>query len=312
MYTNMQPSGNRTYKDRLFRLLFSDKQTLLELYNALNQTHYKDPEDLELTTLDDVLYMKMKNDVSMLISSHLCLYEHQSTFNPNMPLRGLLYFAELYRQIAGSKHLYSTRLIPLPTPVYFVFYNGNQDIGEEKVLRLSDAFQHGNEQSKMELEAHMININYGHNKELMEQCRTLRDYSILVNKIKSYGKVMELTQAIGQAIEECIAEGVLRDFLMKRRSEVVNSLLTEYDEERVLADLSREFYEDGESAGIQKGLLKGIQKGFQEGIPQGENKKLTEQIQKKLQKNKTAEQIADELEEPLAHIQELIARIQIL
>ena len=123
---------------------------------------------------------------------------------------------------------------------------------------------------------------------------------------------MELTQAIGQAIEECIAEGVLRDFLMKRRSEVVNSLLTEYDEERVLADLSREFYEDGESAGIQKGLLKGIQKGFQEGIPQGENKKLTEQIQKKLQKNKTAEQIADELEEPLAHIQELIARIQIL
>ena len=312
MYTNMQPSGNRTYKDRLFRLLFSDKQTLLELYNALNQTHYTDPEDLELTTLDDVLYIKMKNDVSMLISSHLCLYEHQSTLNPNMPLLGLLYFAELYRQIAGSKHLYSTRLISLPTPVYFVFYNGNQEIGEEKVLKLSDTFQHGNEQSKMELEAHMININYGHNRELMEQCRTLRDYSILVNKIKSYGKAMELTQAIGQAIEECIAEGVLRDFLMKRRSEVVNSLLTEYDEERVLADLSREFYEDGESAGIQKGLLKGIQKGFQEGIPQGENKKLTEQIQKKLQKNKTAEQIADELEEPLAHIQELIARIQIL
>lgn len=296
MYTNMQPSGNRTYKDRLFRLLFSDKQTLLELYNALNQTHYTDPEDLELTTLDDVLYMKMKNDVSMLISSHLCLYEHQSTFNPNMPLRGLLYFAELYRQIAGSKHLYSTRLISLPTPVYFVFYNGNQEIGEEKVLKLSDAFQHSNEQSKMELEAHMININYGHNRELMEQCRTLRDYSILVNKIKSYGQTMDLTKAIGQAIEECIAEGVLHDFLMKRRSEVVNSLLTEYDEERVLADLSREFYEDGESAGIQK----------------GENKKLNDLIRKKLKKNKTAEQIADELEEPLAHIQELIARIQIL
>ena len=312
MYTNMQLSGKRTYKDRLFRLLFSDKQTLLELYNALNQTHYTDPEDLELTTLDDVLYMKMKNDVSMLISSHLCLYEHQSTLNPNMPLRGLLYFAELYRQIAGSKHLYSTRLISLPTPVYFVFYNGNQEIGEEKVLRLSDAFQHGNEHSKMELEAHMININYGHNRELMEQCRTLRDYSILVSKIKFYGQTMDLTGAIRQAIEECIAEGVLRDFLMKRRSEVVNSLLTEYDEERVLADLSREFYEDGESAGIQKGLLKGIQKGLQEGIPQGENKKLTEQIQKKLQKNKTAEQIADELEEPLAHIQGLIARIQIL
>ena len=238
----------------------------------------------------------MKNDVSMLISSHLCLYEHQSTFNPNMPLRGLLYFAELYRQIAGSKHLYSTRLISLPTPVYFVFYNGNQEIGEEKVLKLSDAFQHSNEQSKMELEAHMININYGHNRELMEQCRTLRDYSILVNKIKSYGQTMDLTKAIGQAIEECIAEGVLHDFLMKRRSEVVNSLLTEYDEERVLADLSREFYEDGESAGIQK----------------GENKKLNDLIRKKLKKNKTAEQIADELEEPLAHIQELIARIQIL
>lgn len=104
MQTTAKPKGNRKYKDRLFRLLFSDKQSLLELYNALNQTSYTNPDDLEITTLDDVLYMKMKNDVSILLDDYLSLYEHQSTFNPNMPLRGLLYFADLYRQLFGMRN----------------------------------------------------------------------------------------------------------------------------------------------------------------------------------------------------------------
>ena len=152
MQTTMTPKGNRKYKDRLFRLLFSDKQSLLELYNALNKTSYKNPDDLEITTLDDVLYMKMKNDVSILLDDYLSLYEHQSTFNPNMPLRGLLYFADLYRQLFGSRHLYSTKLLHLPTPVYIVFYNGKQEIGEEKILKLSDSFSNSDGYPKLELE----------------------------------------------------------------------------------------------------------------------------------------------------------------
>lgn len=255
--------GNRKYKDRLFRLLFSEKEHLLELYNALNGSHYENADDLEITTLEDVLYMKMKNDVSILLEDYLNLYEHQSTFSRNLPLRGLLYFSELYRQFTRGKNIYRTKLIKLPTPIYVVFYNGNTEIGEERTLRLSDAFQHGNEQSKMELEAKVLNINYGHNQELMEQCRMLHDYAVLIDKVKTYSKEMELGAAIDRAIDECIEEDVLRDFLMRRRSEVKNSILTEYDEEWVLADLSKEAYEDGEEAGMQKGLQQGLQQGVQ-------------------------------------------------
>lgn len=182
MHTQTTFKGNRKYKDRLFRLLFSNKKNLLQLYNALTHNNYENPADLQITTLNDVLYMKMKNDVSVLLDDYLNLYEHQSTINPNLPLRGLLYFAELYRQISGNCNIYSARLITLPTPLYFVFYNGNQDIGESMILKLSDSFIHGNEQSGMELMATVLNINYEKNQELMEQCQILREYSIFVDR----------------------------------------------------------------------------------------------------------------------------------
>ena len=261
METRSYFKGNRKYKDRLFRLLFSEKEHLLELYNALNGSHYSDAEELEVTTLDDVLYMKMKNDVSILLDDHLSLYEHQSTLNPNLQFRGFLYFAELYRQLIGSQNIYSTRQIPLPTPAYIVFYNGTQKMEEEAVLRLSDAFTHKEQEPVMELKARVLNINYGHNKKLMEQSRTLRDYSILVGKVKTLSREMELGQAIDRAIEECIEENVLHDFLVRRRNEVKNSILTEYDEERVLAELSRESYEDGEKAGYVDGQKAGYTDG---------------------------------------------------
>lgn len=245
--------GNRKYKDRLFRLLFSEKEQLLELYNALNGSYYQNADDLEITTLDDVLYMKMKNDVSILLDDYLSLYEHQSTWNQNLPFRGLLYFAELFRQITKDKNIYGSKLIKLPTPIYIVFYNGNRNMGEEKILKLSDAFSHGNAQSKMELEVKVLNINYGHNQKLMEQCKMLREYSIFVDKIKRYSKEIGLEPAIDKAIKECIKENVLKDFLKRRRSEVICSILTEYDEEKVLAQIGQEHYEDGVEQGIAQG-----------------------------------------------------------
>ena len=132
---------------------------------------------------------------------------------------------------------------------------------EEAVLRLSDAFTHKEQEPVMELKARVLNINYGHNKKLMEQSRTLRDYSILVGKVKTLSREMELGQAIDRAIEECIEENVLHDFLVRRRNEVKNSILTEYDEERVLAELSRESYEDGEKAGYVDGQKVGYTDG---------------------------------------------------
>lgn len=249
MHTSNIYKGNRKYKDRLFRLLFSDKKHLLQLYNALAHSNYDDPESLEITTLDDVLYMKMKNDVSVLLDDYLNLYEHQSTINPNLPLRGLFYFTELYRQISDTPNIYSTRQLMLPTPLYYVFYNGNQDMGECISLKLSDAFVHGNEQSKMELVATVLNINYGKNQELMEHCHLLKEYSIFIDRVKFHNKTYKLGTAIDLAIEDCLKQDVLKDFLTRRRNEVKNSILTEYNEKFILDKLSQESYEDGVIAG---------------------------------------------------------------
>lgn len=201
-------------------MLFSDKEKLLELYNALNNSNYTDPDDLEITTLDDVLYMNMKNDVSILLDDYLSLYEHQSTLSENIPFRGFLYFSEMLRPLIGDKRIYSRRMIELPTPVYIVFYNGDETMGEREEKRLSTAFKHGNEQSKM-----------------------------------------ELAEAITQAIEECIRENVLRDFLMRRKKEVINSILTQYDEEEVMKMISKESYEDGVEYGMQVGEERGMKIG---------------------------------------------------
>ena len=161
MNTTDHIGTNKSYKDRLFRLLFAEKKHGLELYNALNHTNYSDVEELEIRTLEDAIWMKMKNDVAYLIRDILSLYEHQSTMNPNLPVRGLLYFADMFRGILQGKHIYGTKLVTLPTPVYVVFYNGDQEIGDEQWLKLSDAFVHGNEQSKMELLVHVLKSTMG-------------------------------------------------------------------------------------------------------------------------------------------------------
>lgn len=244
---------NLKFKDRLFRILFTDKKYALELYNALNKSGYTDIDDLEVRTLEDVVWMKMKNDVAYLIRDVLALYEHQSTLNPNMPVRGLLYFADLFRGILKGKHPYGRKLVKLPTPVYIVFYNGDEAMEEEKWLKLSDAFICGNEQSKMELQVQVLNINYGHNLELMERCPTLCQYAILISKVKTYRKEMSFENAVQKAVDECIEEGILAEFLALRRAEVMNAFLTEYDEEKVLADIGQERYEDGKTEGIAKG-----------------------------------------------------------
>ena len=246
---------NKGYKDRLFRLLFTEKNYGLELYNALNHTAYRNTEDLEIKTLEDAIWMKMKNDVAYLIRDILSLYEHQSTMNPNLPVRGLLYFADMFRGLLHGKHIYGTKLVSLPTPVYIVFYNGDQEIGEEKWLKLSDAFIHGNEQSKMELQVQILNINNGHNSQLMERCPVLKEYAVPVGKVKSYRGQMNFEEAVKQAVDECIEEGILREFLMTRRAEVMNSILTEYNEEQVLADIGQERYEEGKAEGKAEDIL---------------------------------------------------------
>ncbi len=188
--------------------------------------------------------MGMKNDISFLLDSDICLYEHQSTFNPNMPLRGLFYFSNLLQKhIAENRYdIYKPTLVPLPTPKFVVFYNGSQKIPEQKVLKLSDAFV-GSKKKRgcLEIEALMLDVNVGKNKELMEGCRYLKDYSIFVGKVKEYKKIYnDLSTAIDKAIEYCITHDFMKEILEKHRSEVARLIFKEFDEAEFLEQQQKE------------------------------------------------------------------------
>lgn len=262
---------NTKHKDRLFRKLFGDeknKENLLSLYNALNDTHYNNVDDLTITTIDDVIYLGMKNDVSCAIDNRMALYEHQSSFNPNMPLRGFMYFGKLYNKEIKQKgyNIYGSKLIKIPTPQYYVFYNGTEDYPDRTVLRLSDAFQIQQEENDFEWTAIMLNINYGKNKILMDRCQILKEYAILVSKIRKYQKIYtNLEIAITTAIDECIEENILKNFLLEHKSEVIDMCLTEYNEEEVMEMFRKESYEDGLREGEIKGRREGEIKGRREG-----------------------------------------------
>ena len=219
----------------------------MALYNAINHTSYSNPDDLEITTLDDVIYLSMKNDLSFIVSATLNLYEHQSTFNANMPIRGLMYFARLYESYIKKNKLdiYNYRLVDLPEPQYIVFYNGRDNQPDERILKLSDAFRSKNPEPALECRARMININLGHNQKLMESCKRLWDYSYFIAEVnqnldKGYG----LETAIKKAMDECIKKGVLSDILEKNKSEVFHMLLTEYDEKQHLKNVYQEGREE--------------------------------------------------------------------
>ena len=256
---------NREHKDRLFRLIFGKeeyKQNLLELYNALNDTSYNNLDDLKITTIEDVVYMGMKNDVSMLIQSRMALFEHQSTYNPNMPIRGFMYAARLYNKYIEENKLsiYGKTMMKLPTPQYIVFYNGDEEHEDEEILRLSDAFETTERIEGYEWTARMLNINYGRNKKLMEKCKPLRDYAILIDKIKRYtAEKKSIEEAVNQAVDECIKEDVLADFLRKHRAEVMDVCITEYNEERVLDAIREESYMEGREEGREEGIRNTLQ-----------------------------------------------------
>ena len=224
---------NRQYKDRLWRMVFNNKEDLLQLYNAINHTDYQNPDDLEVNTLEDVFYLSMKNDVSFLVGGTMNLYEHQSTFNPNMPLRGVFYFSRLYEGYVADNNLmiYHEKRVRLPKPKYIVFYNGTKNQPDSMELRLSDCFENtDNEAPCLECTATMLNINYGHNQELMKHCRRLKEYSIFVQCVREYiQSEPSVEDALEKAIDTCINQDVLADFLKKHRAEVTNMILTTYD-----------------------------------------------------------------------------------
>lgn len=252
VYTSVYP----TYKDRVFRMLFQKKRLLLELYNALNDTDYTNEEDLTVNTLENVIYMKMKNDISLIIGCDMCLYEHQSSYCPNMPLRGFLYFADLYKKYLGDTELSTNRRIKIPVPRYIVFYNGLERKEEEFTQYLSESFL--GEGGCIEVTVKTVNINYGHNRNLLEKSPTLNGYARFVSMIRKNLESMSLPQAVENAVTECIRQNILRDFLVEQRNEVVAMSIYEYNEEYAM----RVTYEDGENAGYERGKAEGKAEGF--------------------------------------------------
>ena len=276
----------RSYKDRLFRMVFREKKELLGLYNAVNGTSYTDPEALTVVTLENAIYMNMKNDLAVVMDFYMDLYEHQSTYNPNIPLRNLHYVARELRSWSSGRTIYGRQLVKIPTPRFFVFYNGRDMQPERQVLKLSDAFMNPEEDPALELKVVMLNINLGRNKELMEHCHTLLEYAQFVDRLRTCEKSMGREEAVKHTVDTCIREGILRDFLLKYREEAIEMCIFEYDEEETLRQLGQQSYEEGVAAGIE----------------QGRNEMFIRQICTKLKKGKTPEVIAEELEEDFPRV----------
>lgn len=260
--------SNYKVKDRLFCYIFEkDRKALLQLYNMLNGTDYEDVHALRIVTLKNAVYMSMNNDMAFVLAGALNLYEHQSTYCPNMPLRFLLYLAAEYEVLVEGMdvNLYGSTLIKLPAPQCIVFYNGNEAVPEEQLLYLTDAFTDGDgnkRKSCVELTVKVLNINNGYNKKLMEGCRRLEEYSLFVAKIRELQKKGYSTErAVDAAVAYCIRHGIMVDILLPFHAEVKKMLLTEYDEKKAIRLFRKEAKEEGIREG-QKHLIKiMLQKG---------------------------------------------------
>ena len=285
-----QSTEIRQYKDNVFCLLYRDKNNLLDLYNGLNDTNYTNVDDLTVTTLKGGVYMKYKNDASFVFGQDLYMFEQQSSRNPNMPLRFLHYLSDVYRQMYTNSDLHRSTLLKIPVPHFVTFYNGKQPLAAESILRLSDMYEKKIDYPELELMVRVININTANNEgnksrtfnsnindnsnmhtyssEFLSKCETLKDYMTFVNKVRVKTDVekIDIRTAVTEAVDECIAENVLSDFLKNHREEVITVSIYEYDEEGHLEIVKEEGRQLGIAEGEKLGIIKGEEKERSNGI----------------------------------------------
>ena len=277
---------NKKYKDTVFRMLFGkDRSELLKLYNAVNDSDYTNADDLEINTLEDAIYVSMRNDVSFVFCDNLNLYEHQSSLNPNLPLRNLFYVSDLLQEITAEMNIYGSKRLDIPTPRFVMFYNGEDDLGDVCEYRLSEMFIKKEERPQLELVVNIVNINDGQDNKVMNNCKTLQEYSKLVAMIRMNRRTMGIEEAVKKAVDDCISQGVLREFLLKNKARVIKMSIYEYDEKKQRKLDQEEGIEIGEKIGDQTRLII--------------------QIQKKIIKDKALDIIADELESTVEEIKPL-------
>ena len=259
------------FKDNVFCMLFREKKNLLKLYNALNDTDYTNVDDLAVTTLSGGVYMKYKNDASFVFGQDLYMFEQQASMNPNMPLRFLHYVSDVYREMYPNSELHRRTMLKIPVPHFVTFYNGRDGMNEEEtVLKLSDMFNDSVSvvgtgfEPELELKVRVININPNCGEEsddgspadsknrkvpeILNKCHILRDYMTFVNKVneKKYSENKNIRTAVTEAVDECIASGILSDFFAEYRDEVIDVSVYDYDEEGRMRVEREEGREEGD------------------------------------------------------------------
>lgn len=277
-------AGNREYKSDVFSMLMQDKRRALELYNAMNDTDYDNPDEVEMVTLAGGISLSVRNDASFVVGDNLSIYEHQSTVCPNMALRSLIYFVAVIkerisgrrRQIVGDdggnyadgrqhgRNIYGKSLIKIPTPKFVVFYNGAEKQPEEMTQYLSDSFEQKTDDPELELKCKVYNINYGKNRAIMDECRWLDEYMMFVDKVREYHNSKdeeELEDDINKAIDYCIENDILKEFLSERRGEVTKVMALDFTFDKQLEMERAEAWNGGKKEGIEEGRIEGREEG---------------------------------------------------
>ena len=298
------------FKDNVFCMLYRDKRNLLDLYNALNNSHHTNVDELEVTTLNGGSYMKYKNDASFLLTMNLYMFEQQSSKNPNMPLRFLHYLSDVYRNMYSNDMLHRRSMIKLPVPHFVTFYNGLEKwIETDEEIKLSDMFELPVDKPEIEIEVRVINING--DADILKKCKTLHDYMTFVNKVRHKTDVdkLDIRTAVINAIDECIEEGILVDFFEEHREEVVEVSIYDYDEEKTrktLFEEAKEMCRDEVEAEVRAEVMAEARKELEGEVRkelEGEQQvKLVNIIIKKVKKDKSLTTIASDLEEDVADI----------
>ncbi len=282
------------YKDRVFRMLFNNKKNLLSLYNAFNGTNYKNENEIEINTLENAIYLSKKNDVSFIFRFSLNIFEHQSTPNPNLPLRDLYYVTDMYNRDHAEDDIYSSRILKIKAPYFIVLYNGTERLEEKFEYKLSDMFEQKTENPALELKIMVYNINRGMNEDIKNACKALKEYMILVDEIRDNLKAkMHKNDAINKAINDCINNNVLKGFLLRNREAVMHSCLYEYDEEKHIKNEKNISFEEGK------------EEGKNEGIAQEKH----DSVLRMLEKNVPLENIADYLDVSIDYIKQIEAEL---
>lgn len=252
------------YKSNVFAMLMEIPKYALEVYNVLNGSHHEDVNEIQIKKLNSGVILSVKNDASFLLDSYLNLYEHQSTHNPNMPLRFLIYFSSIMQDIVKKEKydLYGKKQIPIPTPKFVVFYNGLDERPEKEVMHLSDAFLQKGTDYQLDLSCEVYNINPGNNMAVMKASKVLNGYTTFVEKVRTYIKEEhEIKEAVSLAVEDCIRQDILAEFFRTHRKEVEEVAALDFTFERREELIRRDSLEEG----IEKGIEKGREEGRREG-----------------------------------------------